>query len=113
MTIYSRIKELLKLRHLSVRQMEQDLGFYNGTVNRWTDTAPTDKLALVVEYLDTTVDWLVLGRGPVHPQHVGTSGSVKRHVDIADEDVAMSFEGRPISQEDLEIFKRLLRGERE
>ena len=35
-----------------------------------------------------------------------------KQVDIADDDVIMTFEGKPIPPEDLELMKRLLRGGR-
>lgn len=34
----------------------------------------------------------------------------KKHVDLADDDVVMSYEGKPIPPEDLEIIRRFFRG---
>lgn len=112
MTIYDRIKEQLKLKHISVRQMELDLGFYNGTINRWKDTAPTDKITAVAKYLGVTVEFLVLGHNQSQtdlPLNWGGK-KVKRHVEITDPTVAMTFEGKPIPEDDMELIKRLLRG---
>lgn len=108
MTIYQRIQELAKRKNISIRELENRLGFSNGTLNKWRDSAPSEKLTKVAKYLNTTVDYLVLGSGPIS----SLGEAVKTQIDLDDPDIAMSFEGRPISDEDLEIFKRLLRGDR-
>lgn len=51
--IYETIKSVAKKRSVSIRKMESDLGFANGTVNRW-DTSPTislKKVKAVAQYL--------------------------------------------------------------
>lgn len=60
--LYLRISELAKQRKLSIRQLESDLNFGNGTINRWKHTKPgVDKLQLVADYFNVTTDYL-LGR---------------------------------------------------
>lgn len=114
MTIYQRIQELAKRRKISIRELEKQLGFSNGTLNKWKDSAPSDKLATVAQYLNTSVQYLVIG-------HVDPDGQMelpidyrgakpKRHVEITDPTVAMTFEGKPIPKDDMELIKRLLRG---
>lgn len=61
MSIYLKIKELARLKNISVRELEHQLGFSNGTLNKWNNTAPSDKLETVANFFNVTVDYL-LGR---------------------------------------------------
>ncbi len=62
MTLRDRIRELAKLRGLSLPKLEAELGFGNGTIVRWDTASPTaEKLQIVADYLDVSVDYL-LGR---------------------------------------------------
>lgn len=52
--IYETIQDLCRKRKVSVRQMENDLKFYNGTVRRWDDLdvpIPLKKIKAVAKYL--------------------------------------------------------------
>lgn len=51
--IYDTIKRFADKRSVSIRQMETDLGFSNGTVGRWNDspTIPLKKIKAVADYL--------------------------------------------------------------
>ena len=40
MTIYQRIKELARLKGVSIRELEKQLGFSNGAINKWDVKAP-------------------------------------------------------------------------
>ena len=60
--IYDTIKEFAKKRSVSIRQMETDLGFSNGTVNRWNGSATISlkKVQQVAEYLNVDPYTLLL-----------------------------------------------------
>lgn len=105
MTIYQRIQELAKRRKISIRQIELDLGYANGSLRKWHSSAPTDRLSQVAKYLGTTPDFLILG-------YVNQDEpKPKIHVDLDnDEDVIMTYQGKPIADEDMELIKRILRG---
>lgn len=104
MTIYQRIQELAKSKNISVRQLEHNLNYSNGTIRKWKTSAPTERLVEVANYLNTTPNYLILG-------HIDKSEPKQlRSVEITDDDVLMTFEGRPIPEEDKEIIRRLLRG---
>jgi len=60
MTVYQHIQRVAKLKKISIRQIEMDLGFSNGSLRKWKDSAPTDKLVRVAKYLGTTPDYLIL-----------------------------------------------------
>ena len=61
MTIYSRIKDLANERNISIRELESQLGFSNGTISKWKDTANSIKLDKVASFFNVTTDYL-LGR---------------------------------------------------
>lgn len=61
MTIYSRIKDLANERNISIRELESQLGFSNGTISKWNDTANSIKLDKVASFFNVTTDYL-LGR---------------------------------------------------
>ena len=66
MTIYQRIKDLSNSRNLSVRELEKQLNFSNGTLNKWDSKAPSEKLEQVADYFGVSVDYL-LGRDGNEP----------------------------------------------
>ncbi len=61
MTIYQHIQELARERNTSIRQLEISLGFSNGSLRKWKDNAPTDKLTRVAEYLNVDPADLIFG----------------------------------------------------
>lgn len=102
MTIYQRIKELATEKNISIREVESTLNLANGTLNKWKERANTEKLQKVADYFGVTVDYL-LGNDK-------SSSSSSKSVDLNDDDAFLTFEGKPIPEEDLELIKRLLRG---
>lgn len=60
--LYNRIKELADKQNLSIRRLEEKLGFGNGVINRWRKTTPgIDKVEAVANFFNVTTDYL-LGR---------------------------------------------------
>lgn len=59
MSIYQRIKDLANEKNVSIRELEKQLGFSNGAINKWKDKAPSDKLEAVADYFGVTVDYLL------------------------------------------------------
>ena len=55
-----KIKELAKERGVSIRQIEEKLGFGNGTLNRWRTIMPSiDKVQKVSDYFNVSIDYLL------------------------------------------------------
>ena len=72
------------------------------SIYSWKKKDPSiTRLTKVADVLNVSVDYL-LGNTD--------NPSKKKSVDLNDDDVIMTFEGRPIPPEDLELMKRLLRG---
>ncbi|NME43230.1 helix-turn-helix transcriptional regulator, partial [Lactobacillus agilis] len=61
MTIYDRIKELARLKGISIRELEKQLGFSNGLIRQWTKGTKTTSLEKVANYFNVSTDYL-LGR---------------------------------------------------
>jgi len=60
--LYEKIKLLASEKKMSIRQLEEALGFGNGVINRWRKNTPgSDKLKKVADYFDVSTDYL-LGR---------------------------------------------------
>lgn len=62
MMLFERIKQLANEQKMSIRQLEEKLGYGNGTINRWKKTNPgINKLEKVADYFNVSTDYL-LGR---------------------------------------------------
>lgn len=57
MMIYDRVKALAKKRNVSIRKIEIDCGFSQGSVCKWNEVSPSaGKVKKVADYLKTSVD---------------------------------------------------------
>ncbi len=104
MDIYGRIKELAQQRKISIRQLEHDLSFANGTIGRWHTSAPIDKLTLVANYFSVTVEYLISGDKPAKP----APKRVDLEQQLDDKYTIMAYGGRELTEQELEMIKRLL-----
>lgn len=58
--IYDKIKEICKVKGISVAYLERQAGLSNGSVSKWNNSRPTiDKLCLVAKVLDITLEELI------------------------------------------------------
>lgn len=105
MTIYQRIKELARLKGISIRELEKQLGFSNGLIRQWTKGTKTTSLEKVANYFNVSTDYL-LGRD-ASPKDKGANV-----VDLKNDDVILTYEGKPIPPEDLKLIQRLMNSTR-
>ena len=106
MTVLDRIKEVARQRGMSLSTLAEKASLSRNAIYKWNRQAQqADKLANVANVLDVSVDYL-LG-------NTETKTSKSQEVDLDDDNVIMTFEGKPIPPEDLELMKRLLRGKKE
>lgn len=96
------IKQLARKRGYSLTKLNDQAGLGTNSIYHWKNTTPsTDSLAKVAKVLGVSVDYL-LGKD---------SSSAKPKIDLADDDSFIAlYEGKPVSDDDMEIIKRLLRG---
>ena len=58
-----RIECEMKKKGLNFKRLERECSLGNGTIKRWNEQSPRlDKLVVVSEYLQTSLDYLVFGR---------------------------------------------------
>lgn len=106
MGLYEKIKLLSKERKISIRKLEEDLDYGNGTIRRWETTSPgIDKVEKVADYFGVSTDYL-LGR------ESGKSSSKETLPTDLDEilDNTMSFDGQPMTDSDREAIRAYLIG---
>lgn len=59
MTIYERIKDLASKKNISIRELENRLGFSNGTLRQWKDSTKSSSLEKVADFFGVTTDYLL------------------------------------------------------
>ncbi len=58
--LYEKIKELATQKNISIRQLEEKLGFANATLRRWDKNKPSvDKIQAVAKFFNVSVDYLL------------------------------------------------------
>lgn len=63
MNTVERIKEICKNKKIPISRLEKDCGFANGYISQLKKGAlPDDRLKIVSEYLDVTIDFLLDGK---------------------------------------------------
>lgn len=108
MDLYEKIKELAALKHISIRQLEENLGIANGTIRQWGRKNPgVNNVKLVAKYFNVSVDYL-LGLDTTEPKQTKVD-----IVELANKpkdfnwDEVLSAGGKPIPEEDKELIRRL------
>lgn len=106
MTVGKKIKQLRKARHMTGETLAERAGTSKASLYRWeagdAGKMPVDVLTRIAEVLDTTPGYL-LGfeqqqqRQP-HP------------ADLDDEEAILTYQGKPLSDEDKEMIRRIMRG---
>lgn len=100
MTVFDRVKLLANKQGISIVELEEKLGFGRNSLYSWKTKTPNgDRLTKVADYFGVTIDYL-LGR----PDRKETN------VELSDDDVIMTWRGKPLSDEDRELIRRIMNG---
>ena len=60
MNLYEKIKELAAQKKMSIKQLEEHLGYGNGVIGRWKNSNPgVDKIQAVAKFFNVSVDYLL------------------------------------------------------
>ncbi|MFJ6974277.1 MAG: helix-turn-helix domain-containing protein [Ligilactobacillus ruminis] len=103
MTILERIQELARKKDKNLKEISLELGFSKNYLYSLKTQAPSsDKLAKIADYFKVSTDYL-LGR----PNKQETK---KDDVELSDDDVIMTWQGKPLSDEDRELIRRIMNG---
>ncbi len=102
MTAVDRIKKLAKDHDVSVYELEAELGFGRNTIYQWNKRTPSaERVKKVADYFGVSLDY-IMGRSQNNNPHP--------EIDLADtKDVILTFEGKTIPDEDIELIQKLLR----
>ncbi|APX72686.1 helix-turn-helix domain-containing protein [Companilactobacillus allii] len=111
MTVYDNIKKYSKIRGMSLQQVAEKSGLSKNMIYQYrTGKNPS------LETLDKIANVLKVDRKDLLDDDSKKVISTTKEIDVKEaidnDDVIMTFEGRPIPPEDLELMKRLLRGGR-
>lgn len=106
-----KIKELRNKHHFTVRQVSQQAGisssFWSLVENGKRNIPKPVTLEKMAHGLREPKEKILELAGL---DTSNNNNKENKHVDLADDDVVMSYEGKPIPPEDLEVMRRFLRG---
>lgn len=98
MSVFERTKSLAKKRGLSLAALNDKAGLGKNTIYTWKRVKPgTEALDKVAKVLNVSTDYLL-------------GNNTKKTADLADDDVIFTYQGKPLSEEDKELIKRLMNG---
>lgn len=106
MTTLERIKKIAKKRGYNLTQVNEKANLGKNTIYSWkTKTPSTNNLKAVANVLGVSEDYL-LGK----TDDPSTNKQELKKVDLSTDDYIMTYEGKPIPEEDMEYIKRILNG---
>lgn len=106
MGLYEKIKFLADKQKISIRRLEEILGYGNGTIRRWEKQTPgVDKIQKVADYFDVSVDYLLGRTEDRNPSSKVTDADLD---DVLDG--VMSFRGGQLTDKDREAVRAFLEG---
>lgn len=103
--IGQRIRDLRKQKRMSQTELAKSAGVSQTTVTAWETVKAepsSSAVAKLADIFNVTTDYL-LGR----PNKQETK---KDDVELSDDDVIMTWRGKPLSDEDRELIRRIMNG---
>lgn len=101
MTIFDRVKEIANNKGLSLQEVATKAGFGINSIYGWKKKDPSiSRVEKVAKVLNVSTDYL-LGNN---------EGDKQRTADLDDDDVIFTYQGKPLSEEDKALIKRLMNG---
>jgi len=99
--LVDRIERLLKAKGTNFKRAETACGLGNGTIKRWNEQSPRlDKLVLVAEYLQVSLDYLVFGRSVSESSPVGDRPDLTGYK----LEQGLSCDGSPLTDEEADLI---------
>lgn len=106
MTVFDKIKILAKKQLKSINEVEKEMGYSQNTLYRLKRTNPSaQKLAELADYFHVSTDYL-LGRESQGRQNIDITPAITNPA------ITLSFKGRIIPPEEVEMIRRIIEGGR-
>ncbi|WP_180676506.1 helix-turn-helix domain-containing protein, partial [Leuconostoc citreum] len=114
----NRIKELRTQKKLTQSELAEIINTSRVTISRIESEARQPSfamLSLIADALDTTVDYLQgkTDNALKTPQNGSNNGDDKKHVDLNDDELIMSFDGKELSEDYKQAIIAMLKTMRE
>lgn len=106
MTIYERIRELASEKGMSIRELENSLGFSNGLLRSWNKSTNSASLEKVANYFNVSTDYLL---GRTDNKYMNENQEIDDNILERALDSAMSYDGKGISDADRPIIKNFIK----
>ncbi|MCJ0536164.1 helix-turn-helix domain-containing protein [Enterococcus cecorum] len=106
MTIYERIRELASEKGMSIRELENSLGFSNGLLRSWNKSTNSASLEKVANYFNVSTDYLL---GRTNKKYMNENQEIDDNILERALDSAMSYDGKGISDADRPIIKNFIK----
>lgn len=111
MTLFERVKKVSKQKgYSSLKTLAEDANLGVNAVYQWKTQVPRmDNLQAVADVLGVSVDYLLGNTDDMHSSNTQNKQPVdlKQVVDDENWDEWLSFDGKPLSEADKEIIRRL------
>lgn len=96
--LVERIKIIAQQHNLNLKETAIKAGIGENSIYRWKSQSPTtESLTKVAKVLGVTTDYLL-----------GNEEHGNKHVDLKKDPVVLSYGGKPVSKEDMDIIKAIL-----
>lgn len=106
MPTFERVKQLAEKKKISIVELEEKLGFSRNSLYSWKRNKPSvEKLQKVADYFHVSTDYL-LGRESQGRQNIDITPAITNPA------ITLSFKGRIIPQEEVEMIRRIIEGGR-
>lgn len=103
-TLLDRIELKIKERGTNFKRVEKACNLGNGTIKRWSEQSPRlDKLVLVSEHLQVSLDYLVFG---ISESETSRNGD-RPDLNAAKEAQGLTCDGSPLEEEEADLIAML------
>lgn len=98
--LVNRLEKCIKEKGSNFKRVERECGLGNGTIKRWSEQSPRlDKLVIVAEYLQVSLDYLVFG-GSV--SETSTNGD-RPDLEAEKERGGLTCDGLPLAEDEVDL----------
>ncbi|MPM89232.1 hypothetical protein SDC9_136340 [bioreactor metagenome] len=99
--LVDRIESIIKQKGTNFKQVEKACGLGNGTIKRWSEQSPRlDRLVLVSEHLQVSLDYLVFGSSETETSQNGD----RLNLEAMKAEQGLTCDGSPLVDEEADLI---------